>query len=214
MKYLKVFTDFVARMEGLSDAEKGRLFEAMLIYADSGEAIKLSGNERFVFSGAKLDIDREREASNKNAENGRKGGRPKKPSESDENRNKPNESQKDKDKEKKIKDNYSVKEKVIKKKNFEPPTLEEVKAYCLERGNDVDPKRFHDYYSAGDWKDGKGNPVKNWKQKLLTWEKQGNQSKSSFLIDSIRRDVDAERRSQGLLIADADALDILQSSAD
>ena len=53
---------------------------------------------------------------------------------------------------------------------FTPPTLEEVQAYCLERGNAVDAKRFFDYFEANDWKDGKGNPVKSWKQKVITWE--------------------------------------------
>lgn len=57
-----------------------------------------------------------------------------------------------------------------KRKRFVPPTLEEVKAYCQERKNNVDPNRFFDYYQQGQWKDSKGNPVKNWKQKLITWE--------------------------------------------
>ena len=34
----------------------------------------------------------------------------------------------------------------------------------------VSPKRFFDYYDAGEWKDGNGKPVKNWKQKLQTWQ--------------------------------------------
>ena len=57
-----------------------------------------------------------------------------------------------------------------KRKRFIPPTLEEVKAYCQERNNNVDPQKFFDYYEQGRWKDSKGNPVKNWKQKLITWE--------------------------------------------
>ena len=60
------------------------------------------------------------------------------------------------------------------KKEFVPPTLEEVEAYCKERNNNVDPKTFYDYFTAGNWHDSKGNPVKNWKQKLITWEKGGN----------------------------------------
>ena len=57
------------------------------------------------------------------------------------------------------------------KKVFVPPTLEEVEAYCEERNSSVDPKTFFDYFTAGNWKDSKGNQVKNWKQKLITWEK-------------------------------------------
>lgn len=57
------------------------------------------------------------------------------------------------------------------KTKFTPPTLEEVQAYCQERGNKVDAKAFFDYFTTGGWKDSKGNPVKNWKQKIITWEK-------------------------------------------
>lgn len=56
------------------------------------------------------------------------------------------------------------------KGKFVPPTLEDVREYCIERGSKVDPVKFFDYFTAGGWKDSKGNPVKNWKQKLLTWE--------------------------------------------
>lgn len=52
-----------------------------------------------------------------------------------------------------------------------PPTLEEVKAYCKERNSPVDPEQFWQYFEAGGWKDAKGQPVRSWKQKLLTWEK-------------------------------------------
>lgn len=58
-----------------------------------------------------------------------------------------------------------------KKPRFIPPTLEQVQEYCDERGNDVDAQRFFEYYQAGGWKDAKGNPVRNWKQKVITWEK-------------------------------------------
>lgn len=56
-------------------------------------------------------------------------------------------------------------------KKFTPPTLEEVKAYCHERGDKVDPKKFFDYFEAGKWHDSEGKPVRNWKQKVITWEK-------------------------------------------
>ena len=64
----------------------------------------------------------------------------------------------------------STKEKKSKEKKFRPPTLEEVQAYCQSRNSDVDPKKFFEYYDTGGWKDAKGNSVKNWKQKLITWE--------------------------------------------
>lgn len=57
-----------------------------------------------------------------------------------------------------------------KRKRFTPPTLEEVEAYCRERQNGVDPKRFYDYFTASDWVDSRGQKVKSWKQKIITWE--------------------------------------------
>ena len=62
-------------------------------------------------------------------------------------------------------------ERNTKERKFVPPTLEEVTSYCQERNSPVNPKEFFDYYSIGDWKDSQGNKVKNWKQKLITWEK-------------------------------------------
>ena len=57
-------------------------------------------------------------------------------------------------------------------KTFRPPTLDEVKAYCAERGNNVDAERLIDYYTANGWRFGK-NPMKDWKAAVRTWEKQG-----------------------------------------
>jgi hypothetical protein len=62
--------------------------------------------------------------------------------------------------------------KEIYKEKFTPPTLEDIKDYCLNvRHNKVDYQKFYDYYSVGNWKDNKGNKIKNWKQKVITWEK-------------------------------------------
>jgi len=53
-----------------------------------------------------------------------------------------------------------------KTKEFIPPTLEEVKSFFKGRGySSESAAKFHDYYSLGNWKDGKGNAVKNWQQK-------------------------------------------------
>lgn len=57
-----------------------------------------------------------------------------------------------------------------KRKRFVPPTLEEVKAYCMERKNNVDPQKFYDYFTASNWYDSKGKKVVSWKQKIITWE--------------------------------------------
>ena len=63
---------------------------------------------------------------------------------------------------------------------FTPPTLEEVKAYCEERGNGIDPEHFLDYYSARGWELKPGQKVKDWKACVRTWERNGYSKKKSY----------------------------------
>lgn len=74
-----------------------------------------------------------------------------------------------------IPDNKPVK-KPNKKTHIEfiPPTLEEVKEYCLTRNNNINAQYFYDYFNSSNWVDSKGNKVKNWKQKVITWESYNN----------------------------------------
>lgn len=59
-----------------------------------------------------------------------------------------------------------------KKTIYKPhPDFQEVEAYIKEKHLNVKAKDFFDYFEAGNWCDSKGNKVKNWKQKLLTWNK-------------------------------------------
>jgi len=66
--------------------------------------------------------------------------------------------------------------KVNKSKVFIPPTLNEFIKYFTE--NDFTPeyaKHVFKYYNDADWVDSKGNPVKNWKQKVRgVWFKDEN----------------------------------------
>lgn len=71
-------------------------------------------------------------------------------------------------------------------RKFIPPTLEDVKDYCLNvRHNSVDYQKFYDYYSTGEWKDSKGNKIKNWKQKVITWENKEPKKKKEFAYETI-----------------------------
>lgn len=53
---------------------------------------------------------------------------------------------------------------------FVKPTLQEVKAYCIERGNDVDPERFINHYEANGWMVGR-NKMKDWRAAVRNWER-------------------------------------------
>lgn len=56
------------------------------------------------------------------------------------------------------------------KKRFVKPTVDQIMAYCAERGNHIDSQRFYDYYEANGWKVGK-NPMKDWKAAVRNWER-------------------------------------------
>ena len=68
-----------------------------------------------------------------------------------------------------------------KRKRFTPPTVEEVRAYCHERKNGIDPDAFIDYYTARGWKYGQGKPVADWKAAVRTWERRESKPKKSSL---------------------------------
>lgn len=53
---------------------------------------------------------------------------------------------------------------------FRKPALEEVQAYCKERGNGVDPETFWNFYESKGWKVGQ-SPMRNWKSCCHTWER-------------------------------------------
>jgi hypothetical protein len=72
---------------------------------------------------------------------------------------------------------------IVKSTRFVPPTLDEIKDYCLERNNNVDPNKFYDFYQAKGWMVGK-NKMKDWKAAIRTWEnrdkKPSNQPRDIF----------------------------------
>ena len=188
MKYLKVFTDFAAKMEMYGDAERGRLFTAMLEYAETGIEPELKGNERFLWATARSDIDRQTKIYENKvcaAEKARAligSDIRKEQLISDVNRlksaqDKDKDKDKEKEKEREKEDPYGSKKKERKSApRFSPPTVDEVAAYCQERGNTVDAERFVDFYAAKGWKVG-ANSMQDWKAAVRTWERGDNRGR-------------------------------------
>lgn len=56
-----------------------------------------------------------------------------------------------------------------KPQRFVPPDVEQVRAYCRERHNSIDPESFVDYYTSKGWTVGRA-PMKDWKAAVRTWE--------------------------------------------
>ena len=53
---------------------------------------------------------------------------------------------------------------------FQKPTIPEIAAYCMERGNNIDPEEFFNFYESKGWVIGK-SPMKDWKACIRTWER-------------------------------------------
>ena len=74
------------------------------------------------------------------------------------------------------------KKKIKKKKSFSPPTQDELIKYFIENGypEQLGIKVFK-YYDSANWKDARGNQVKNWKQKVIAvWFKEENKINNSI----------------------------------
>jgi len=73
------------------------------------------------------------------------------------------------------------KKKVVVKKVFVAPTMEEVKSYFSENGFKADAgEKAWKYYDTASWHDSTGKPVKNWKQKMQSvWFKDENKNPNS-----------------------------------
>lgn len=86
-EYVKLWLSYKSYFESYSAAEVGRLVLAMIEYRESGALPEFSGSERFIWPAIRRDIDESLKAQDKqseaNRENGKKGGRPKKPTETE-----------------------------------------------------------------------------------------------------------------------------------
>ena len=156
-------------------------YNAIFDYALDDISPNLTGAASAIFKLAKPQID----ANNKRYENGKRGGRPKA-------KTKPSENQSETESEPNVNDNVNVNVNVNDKerdtpsitndntvitndnrvinKRFAPPSLEEVRAYCTERNNNVDPEAFIDFYESKGWKVG-NQTMKDWKASVRTWER-------------------------------------------
>lgn len=188
--YIPIFLDWTDTTEMLSDAEKGRLVDALVRYARGEfQPDQIKGNERFLFAAMRGQVDRHLEKVAKLRENGAQGGRPK-ANETNGNQTKANEtnqkqmkannnnnnnhtntnsdtnthnqSENDNDSEKGVRD-------ARKRATFAPPTVEDVAAYCAERRNGIDPDAFVAYYETRGWF-ASGRLMRDWKAAVRTWE--------------------------------------------
>ncbi len=182
------YASFYEAISNLPGDTQLEVYNAICKYALLGEPPELSPIAKAMFTVMRPVMDAASARYEASVANGKKGGRPKK-----ENLEKPSENLKGLETgnlEKpspnlnvNVNDNdnvnVNVNDKVTEiraakppRTRFTPPSIDEVKAYCQERGNGVDAERFIDYYNANGWRVGK-NAMKDWKAAVRTWEKNG-----------------------------------------
>jgi hypothetical protein len=170
-EYVPIFFEWLDVTQDLSAEEKGNLIDAVVSYASGREYEHLLNGApcRIAFRFLKGQVDRNAAISDV-----RRQARQGKTQQTITNDNKTQQTEsnfpKEKEKEKE-KENKKDKEKETEpQKRFTPPTVEDVKNYCRERGNKVDAERFVDFYSSKGWRVG-NQPMRDWKAAVRTWEK-------------------------------------------
>lgn len=182
MEYFCCYHSYKKKCEKLSDQELGRLFRALLEYSESGAVADLTGRESIAFDFIADDIDRSKKAYEekcaKNAANAQQRQRQQQQPEQKKEANaiermrtlaNANGRSQKENEEKNEEEGKEIKKKTASR--FIPPTIEEVRVYCLARGNRIDAERFVDFYTANGWVQGKNKPIKDWKACVRTWEK-------------------------------------------
>ena len=86
--------------------------------------------------------------------------------------------------------------KTSRSKKFVPPTLDEVRTYIQENNLNVDADFFYKYYGTNDWYDSNGKPVKSWKHKCLTWDRQSDRQNGNRPAKADREKESAEIRAE------------------
>ena len=168
------YRSFFEAMEGMADGDKLALFDAIARMGLYGEeaVLPLEAKRLFLLILPQLRANRKKRVA------GRRGGRPQETGGSARQgtngslSDKPNEKEKETEKEK---------EKEKERASISPadagrartmPTLGEIEAYCHERGNRVNARRFYDFYTANGWRVGK-NAMRDWKAAVRGWETNG-----------------------------------------
>jgi hypothetical protein len=199
-----VYTEHIEDVEELTDAEAGMLLKALLAYnAEETLPDNLPGVVRILFKNMRREMDythnryeerrRKRSEAGKKAMESRWGGEEKRTEAVEQTtadnknnnvifRNSKN-NLTDTDT---VTDTVTVSAKADKKRmgNADalpahtrktiPPTVQEVRAYCLERRNGIDAEHFCNYYAARGWELSRGRKMKDWQAAVRTWEHHGH----------------------------------------
>lgn len=88
----------------------------------------------------------------------------------------------------------------IKRGVFSPPSVDEVRAYCTERSNNVDPETFVDFYESKGWMVGK-NKMKDWKAAVRNWERSRKMSRPNNKFNNAPERSEDMSKTERMLLA-------------
>lgn len=183
-KQFTFYRSYYEAVKVLPKKEQVAVILAICDYALNNEEPRLNGTASAIFSLIRPTLD----ASRRKAENGKSGGSKQKANDK-QNGSKTEASRKqaESEKENKNKEENEIEVEVESEREnecslpptplageraqrFTPPSVDEVGAYCRERGNGVDPNAFVDFYASKGWMVGK-NKMKDWRAAVRNWER-------------------------------------------
>lgn len=186
-----VFEKFGDVCAALNEEDRKELIYAINMYGMFNEEVELPYGLKPIFIALKEDIDNSKESRKRGA----KGGRPKskhtvcepdkpevyeteKPVVSE--THEPDICEEARESESQTKPSqYKPNQTKPRGKRFAPPSVDEVRAYCAEKGYTFDPEAFVAFYESKGWKVGSA-PMKSWQAACTTWQKrQGDRKEAS-----------------------------------
>ena len=169
-KHIPLFDDQLEILELLTDQEVGQAVLAAMRFMRSGAEADLTGGAGVVYQMLRAQFVR----NQNDAAVGKKGGRPRKnPAETPVSETETPVSEIETTKRNVTERNSTEGECSSAGGRFVPPTLDEVRAYVLQRRSPVEPQAFIDFYQARGWMVGKA-PMRDWKaacRSAESWER-------------------------------------------
>ena len=167
-KYVPIFFDWIEATQELNDQEKGRLIDAIVLYARGGDwQDRIKGNERYAFPVFRLQVDRAKDISSIRATSRTNVNKTNKTEQKEQNATK-SLTNTNTNTNTRTNTNTNTRES-DKRKRFTAPTVDEVDAYAREKGyTGFSAQRFCDYYESKGWVVGK-SPMKDWRASVRGW---------------------------------------------
>ena len=183
------YRSFLDALIGLDTDTQNEFFMAIAQYGLNGILPNFVGLKQALWAQIKYSLDKNITRYENCVRNGALGGAPKGNNHNPKGRNQYSEVNQEVNQEVNLNDNVNVyvdvndnvddKDKIKPKKAFIPPSLEDVQAYVMEKGYNMDAAAFCDYYASNGWKVGR-NAMRDWRAAVNSWNRrQGNFDKVS-----------------------------------